>query len=113
MGTSKYIKARDLIGKRIGKRIEVFADIGGNEVKEILVTDVYTNSNVGNGTSKLFLQNGSIIKNKSNGYTYVIMLPADSYIFDLSKPLVQHNLKIVQGDWIEGYFTGIGQFNKQ
>ena len=44
MGTSKYMKVRDLIGKRIGKRIEVFADIDGNEVKEILVTDVYTNS---------------------------------------------------------------------
>lgn len=82
---------------------------GSAATGNILVNTFVTNSNVGNGTSKLFLQNGSIIKNKSNGYTYIIMLPADSYIFDLAKPLVQHNLKIVQGDWIEGYFTGVGQ----
>ena len=60
MGTSKDTDIKDLIGKTI----EVFADIDGNEVKEVLVTDVYINSNEDadylddltrfkNGTSKL------------------------------------------------------------
>lgn len=40
MGTSKDMDVKDLIGKTI----EVFADIDGNEVKEVLVKDVYTNS---------------------------------------------------------------------
>lgn len=81
---------------------------GSAATGNIIVNTFVTNSNVGNGTSKLFLQNGSIIKNKDTGYNYTVMLPADSYIFDLSKPLVQHNLKIVQGVWSEGNFTGIG-----
>lgn len=82
---------------------------GSAATGNIIVNTFVTNSNVGNGTSKLFLQNGSIIKNKETGYNYIIMLPADSYIFDLSKPLVQHNLKIVQGVWSEGNFTGTGK----
>lgn len=81
---------------------------GSAATGNIIVNTFVTNSNVGNATSKLFLQNGSIIKNKDTGYNYTVMLPADSYIFDLSKPLVQHNLKIVQGVWSEGNFTGIG-----
>ena len=40
MGTSKDTDVKDLIGKTV----EVFAGIDGNEVKEVLVTDVYTNS---------------------------------------------------------------------
>ena len=82
---------------------------GSSATGNIIVNTFVTNANVGNGTSKLFLQNGSIIKNKETGYNYIIMLPADSYIFDLSKPLVQHNLKIVQGVWSEGNFTGTGK----
>ena len=82
---------------------------GSAATGNIIVNTFVTNANVGNGTSKLFLQNGSIIKNKETGYNYIIMLPADSYIFDLSKPLVQHNLKIVQGVWSEGNFTGTGK----
>ena len=38
---------------------------GSAATGNILVNTFVTNSNVGNGTSKLFLQNGSIIKNKS------------------------------------------------
>ena len=82
---------------------------GSAATGNIIVNTFVTNANVGNGTSKLFLQNGSIIKNKETGYNYIIILPADSYIFDLSKPLVQHNLKIVQGVWSEGNFTGTGK----
>ncbi len=82
---------------------------GSAATGNIIVNTFVTNSNVSNGTSKLFLQNGSILKNKDTGYNYVIMLPADSYVFDLSKPLVQHNLKIVQGVWTEGNFTGTGK----
>lgn len=40
MGASKDMDVKDLIGKTI----EVFTDIDGNEVKEVLVTDVYANS---------------------------------------------------------------------
>lgn len=81
---------------------------GSAATGNIIVNTFVINSDVGNSTSKLFLQNGSIIKNKTTGYNYTIMLPADSYIFDLSKPLVQHNLKIVQGIWSEGNFSGTG-----
>ena len=81
---------------------------GSAATGNIIINTFVTNDNVGNGTSKLFLQNGSIIKNKETGYNYTVMLPSDSYVFDLSKPLVQHNLKIVQGIWSEGNFTGIG-----
>ena len=40
MGTSKDTDVKDLIGQTI----EVFTNVDGNEVKEVLVTDVYTNS---------------------------------------------------------------------
>lgn len=82
---------------------------GSAATGNIIVNTFVINSDVGNGTSKLFLQNGSIIKNKETGYNYIVMLPSDSYIFDLSKPLVQHNLKIVQGTWSEGNFVGTGE----
>lgn len=82
---------------------------GSAATGNIIINTFVTNSDVGNGTSKLFLRNGSILKNKDTGYNYTIILPSDSYIFDLSKPLVQHNLKIVQGIWTEGNFSGKGE----
>ena len=53
---------------------------GSAATGNIIVNTFVTNANVGNGTSKLFLQNGSIIKNKETGYNYIIILPADSYV---------------------------------
>lgn len=57
-------------------------------------------TNVNNvGTSKVYIKNGSSIINHNTGIKYLIMLPTDYIVIDLTKPLVTTQFKIVQGNW--------------
>lgn len=75
----------------------------------LLASTFVTNTDIGNGSTKLFITNGTVIRNEETGLNYTILLPCDSYILDLAKPLVKHNIKIVQGNWSEGNFNGVGE----
>lgn len=59
--------------------------------------------------TKLYLKNGAIFKNGATGINYTAILPVDFYIFDLAKPLVVHEIKVVQGEWNTSTYTAKGE----
>lgn len=58
--------------------------------------------------NKIYIKHGTEIYNKLNGMTYSICLPNDFYIIDLSKPLLSHQLKIVQGTFKSNKYVARG-----
>lgn len=62
----------------------------------------------GSGLSKIYLTNHMRITNRNTGYTYTIILPGDNYIIDLSKPLLTHEFKIVQGQYTAASYSAVG-----
>lgn len=48
-------------------------------------------------TSKIYINNFTKIINNKTGITYSLYLPTEYYVFDVSKPLLTHEFKIVQG----------------
>lgn len=58
---------------------------------------------------KLHIRRGTKLINKSTGTTYSIDIPTDYYVIDLRKPLVSHQLKIVQGIFIKNSYTATGK----
>ena len=59
-------------------------------------------------TTKVYIRNHSMIMNENTGVTYTIMLPTDDYVVDISKPLMKHSLKIVQGVWTTAQYQATG-----
>lgn len=55
------------------------------------------NLELNNRTTKVYIPNYSKIVNAVNKLSYIILLPSDYYMVDLSKPIVKHEFKIVQG----------------
>lgn len=59
--------------------------------------------------SKIFLRNHSRLVNDTTGVSYILMMPVNDYVVDLSKPLMKHQLKIVQGVWNSVKMVGTGK----
>lgn len=72
-----------------------------------VASNFITNSLDHKGT-KIYLQNKSTISNKSTGLSYTIVMPVDYYVFDIAKPLVTHEIKVVQGTWKKSSYTAKG-----
>lgn len=66
------------------------------------------NSVIDNLTTKIYIYNGASVYYKNNGLNYNLVLPTNYYILDLSKPLLSHEFKIVQGFYETSYYTAIG-----
>lgn len=60
-------------------------------------------------TTKVFIRNHSVMIDADSGRSYTIMMPTDEYVIDITKPLVQHRVKIVQGIWTSTRFTATGE----
>lgn len=60
-------------------------------------------------STKLYIKDGTQVRNNTTGIVYTIMLPVDEYIIDISKPLVQHEFKIVEGVMSYASFTASGK----
>lgn len=60
-------------------------------------------------STKLYIKDGTQVRNNTTGIVYTIMLPVDEYIIDISKPLVQHEFKIVEGVMSYASFTATGK----
>jgi hypothetical protein len=61
-----------------------------------------------NAYSKIYIKHGTEIINKMTGMKYSICLPSDYYIVDLSKPLLSHQVKIVQGTFNKSTYVSRG-----
>ena len=70
------------------------------------------NLNISNGldskTSKIYISNHSKFQNNVTGITYTVELGQNYYTIDITKPLVKHNFKILQGEFRHASYTATG-----
>lgn len=59
-------------------------------------------------SSKIYIKNGSRIVDTNSGVYYVLSFPSDYYIVDLLKPIVTHQLQIIEGTWITSTYVAQG-----
>lgn len=64
-----------------------------------LVGTLHINNGLNSKTSKIYINNKTVVTNKYTGINYIIMLPSNYYIFDVAQPLISHEFKIVQGSF--------------
>lgn len=60
------------------------------------------------GSNKIYIDNNITIINKLTNIIYTVILPTNYYIIDISKPLVTHEFKIVQGTYNTATYTTKG-----
>lgn len=75
------------------------------------VLDAYcyvNNVSPSESSSKLYIKDGTSILNGTTNLPYTIMLPTDEYVVDISKPLITHRFKIVQGSYATSTFIAKG-----
>lgn len=69
----------------------------GSAATGVLIGRLNINNGIQTGTTKIYIQNGANVINTTTGVSYSIILPTDYYVFDVTKPLITHEFKIVQG----------------
>lgn len=89
-------------------KLSGFEPFYGSAAVGTLILKTKVNNNLNSKSSKIFIQNHTTVTNKNTGINYLIMLPTDSYVCDISRPLITHELKIVQGHMIRSKFIAQG-----
>lgn len=80
----------------------------GSAANGTLLASNFISAGLTHEGTKIYLKNRAVLTNKSTGIKYVLDMPIDYYVFDLAKPLVRHEIKIVQGSWQSNNYTAIG-----
>ena len=74
---------------------------------------LYCKINISNGlpsgTNKLYIQNYTTVINRITNIVYTIIMPTNYYIIDISKPLMTHEFKIVQGTYKTATYVTSGK----
>ncbi|MCH5167394.1 MAG: hypothetical protein J1F35_05815 [Erysipelotrichales bacterium] len=89
-------------------RLSGYEAFYGSAASGTFVISNFVTNGLEHSNSKIYLKNGAIIKNATTGLDYIALLPLDFYIFDLAKPLVTHEIKVVQGTWKNHSYTAKG-----
>ena len=69
----------------------------GSSATGIISANLISNTNLNESLRKIYINNHSYIQDLNNGMTYIIYLQTDRYVFDINKPLMNYDFKIVQG----------------
>jgi hypothetical protein len=69
---------------------------------------VSVNNGLNTKSNKVYIKNYTRIINNETGYQYLIYLPSDYYIIDLSKPLNINQFKIIQGTNKTNNYVSVG-----
>ena len=67
-----------------------------------------SNMSTNDMATKIYLKNNTKLRNTTTGLLYTIMMPTDEYVIDISKPLVQHEFKVVEGSFNYAQYTSVG-----
>lgn len=70
---------------------------------------VIISDKIANDNRKIMIEDGTLLTNPSNNAKYTICLSSDSIMIDTSKPLVTHEVKVVQGKYNYSSYTGKGE----
>ena len=80
----------------------------GSAASGTLIGKMQLNNGLNSKSTKVYINNRTRVLNKNTGVTYLILLPSNYYIFDVSQPLVSHEFKIVQGSFTRSTYIGKG-----
>lgn len=80
----------------------------GNSANGSLLASLHISNGLDSNSSKIYLKNHSTLTNKTNGLTYSVILPTDYYVFDLEKPLIKHEISVVQGIFVNNNYVSKG-----
>lgn len=69
----------------------------GSASTGIISANLISNTNLSESLRKIYINNHSYIQDLNNGMTYIIYLQTDRYVFDINKPLMNYDFKVVQG----------------
>ena len=81
----------------------------GSAATGILKASLISNTNLSKEIKKIYINNYSIIKNNITGLNYILYLQIDRYVFDIEKPLLTYNFRIIQGFFKQSDYTAIGE----
>ena len=69
----------------------------GSTAVGTLIGKLQINNGLESKTTKIYIKNHTKLLNKKTGIYYILDLPTEFYVFDVTKPLVNHEFKIIQG----------------
>ena len=81
----------------------------GSAATGILKASLISNTNLSQEMKKIYIDNHSIVQCVNNNLNYLLYLQTDRYVFDIEKPLVDYDLRIVQGFFKESNYTSHGE----
>lgn len=70
---------------------------------------VLLSNKISNSSSKIIIEDESVLMNDSTGTRYSLDLATDSMTIDMTKPLVSYEVKVVQGTWNRASATAKGE----
>jgi len=74
----------------------------------ILIGKLHINNGLPSKTTKVYIKNHAKVQNTVTGVMYSIVLPTSYYVYDVAKPLVTHEFKIVQGSFTTSSYVAKG-----
>ena len=80
----------------------------GSAATGTLIGKMQLNNGLTSKSTKIYIQNKTRVVNRNSGVSYLILLPSNYYIFDISQPLVSHEFKIIQGSFNRATYIGKG-----
>lgn len=69
----------------------------GSTATGTILAKMFLSNELQSKSTKIYIPNNAPLYNVVNGMTYSIILPTDYYVVDISRPLMTHEFKIVQG----------------
>ena len=81
----------------------------GSAASGVLISSMQIANELDSKTTKVYIRNGCQLTNKVNGMSYIINLPTDTYVVDISKPLITHEFTIIQGKYYKSSYVSTGQ----
>jgi hypothetical protein len=82
----------------------------GSAAVGTIIGQMQINNGLSTKTTKVYLKNHMQILNRTNGVTYSLQLPTNYYVFDISKPLMSHEFKIIQGTYARSRYVAKGVY---
>jgi len=81
----------------------------GTAATGILKASLISSTNLSQEIKKIYINNHSTIQCINNGFNYILYLQTDRYVFDVEKPLVDYDFRIIQGFFNEANYTSNGE----
>ena len=78
-------------------KISGYEPFYGSSASGTLIGSIVRGSALDSDATIIFISNNTKIVNKETGIKYLLQLPANNYIVDITKPLIKHEFKIIEG----------------